>query len=157
MSTNFPTALDSFTNPTAANHLDDVPVLHSTQHANTNDSILALETKLGINFSVVANSLDFITKMLLMTTTQHQNGGYREFSYVDNRPPIVNTVIWYTDSGKTIKLVEKEFTYGAIRILPTSVTLRLYDGTVANTIQRTITDTIVYDRVFETSRTRIVT
>lgn len=157
MSTNFPTALDGFTNPTTLNHLDDVPVLHSTQHTNTNDAILALETKLGINFSAVATSLDFITKILLMSVTEHQNGGYRECSYVNNRPPIVNTVIWYTDSGKTIKLVEKEFTYGSIRVLPTIVTLRLYDGTVANTLKRTITDTIVYDRVFETSRTRIIT
>lgn len=157
MATNFPTALDTFTNPTSLSHLDDVPVLHSAQHANENDSILALQAKTGIDFSAVANSLDYITKMLLATSGQHQEGGYRELIYVGDTP-FVSTITWYTNAGKTIKLVEKEFTYGgAITILPSSVALRLYNGTVANTLMRTLTDTIVYNTVFETSRTRVVT
>jgi hypothetical protein len=92
-----------------------------------------------------------------MTWLQHQDGGYREITYVSGNPPIVSTVIWYTTSAKTIKLVEKIYTYGSIKILPTVVTLKLYDGTIANVLKRTITDTIIYDRVFETSRSRIIT
>lgn len=157
MSTLFPTALDPFTNPTGANHLNDASVLHSSQHSNLNDSVFALETKVGIDFSSTRNTLDFITNLLLMTQLQHYNGGYREISYVANTHPIVASVIWYTDSGKTIKLVEKDYTYGSIKILPIKVTLKLYDGTVSNVLKKTIEDTITYDKVFESSRSRIIT
>lgn len=154
MATNFPTGLDNFNNPTTSNTLSDLPVLHSAQHSNTNDAIEALETKIGIDFSNVNNSIDYITKLLLMTQGQHQLGGYREI--VGGIFP--TTVTWYTDSGKTIKLVEKTYTYSStIRILPETITLRLFSGTLANTLKRTITDNISYTNVFEVSRTRTIT
>jgi hypothetical protein len=51
MPTNFPTSVDNFTNPTANDSLN-LPS-HSTQHANANDAIEAIETSLlagGINY-----------------------------------------------------------------------------------------------------------
>jgi hypothetical protein len=51
MATNFPTSVDNFTNPTANDSLN-LPS-HSTQHANANDAIEAVETTLfagGINY-----------------------------------------------------------------------------------------------------------
>lgn len=157
MSTNFPIALDAFTNPSGTDHLDDAPVLHSAQHTNINDAVEALQAKVGIDFSSTQLSLDFIARLLLMTQGNHPNGTYRELVYVPNSP-IVDSVVWYTSAAKTIKLVEKVYTYeSSVRILPTKVTLKLYDGTVANTLKRTIEDTISYNRVFETSRTRIIT
>jgi hypothetical protein len=61
------------------------------------------------------------------------------------------------DGTKTIKLVEKQYTYGgAIAILPNIVTLRLFDGTISNNILRTVEDTILYNKIFEVSRTRTV-
>jgi hypothetical protein len=45
--TNYPTALDNFTNPTGSDSLSTPAVLHSTQHANANDAIEAIEAKLG--------------------------------------------------------------------------------------------------------------
>lgn len=60
MATQFPTNLDDFTNPTPANNLSDVTVLHSTQHANNNDAIEALEAKVGIDGSVNSSSLDYL-------------------------------------------------------------------------------------------------
>ena len=51
MPTNFPTSVDNFTNPTANDSLN-LPS-HSTQHANANDAIEAIETTLfagGINY-----------------------------------------------------------------------------------------------------------
>jgi hypothetical protein len=155
VSTLFPTALDPFTNPTGANHLNDASVLHSTQHSNLNDAVFALEQKVGIDFSNARNSLDYITNLLLMSQMTARDGTYREVTYVAH--PIVASVIWYTDSGKTIKLVQKDYTYGSIKILPIKVTLKLYDGTVSNVLKRTIEDTITYDKVFETSRSRIIT
>ena len=49
MASNFPTSLDSFTNPLSGDKLDSPS--HSTQHANANDAIEGLETKIGIGAS----------------------------------------------------------------------------------------------------------
>jgi hypothetical protein len=46
MSTNFPTSLDSLTNPTGTDPLSSPS--HSAQHANANDAIEAIEAKVGI-------------------------------------------------------------------------------------------------------------
>jgi hypothetical protein len=46
MPTNFPTSVDNFTNPTANDSLN-LPS-HSTQHANANDAIEAIETYMGL-------------------------------------------------------------------------------------------------------------
>lgn len=57
MTTLFPTAIDSFTNPLATNPTTSPS--HSAQHSNENDSILALETKVGANGSAVTTSIDY--------------------------------------------------------------------------------------------------
>jgi hypothetical protein len=51
MATNFPTSVDNFTNPTANDSLN-LPS-HSTQHANANDAIEAIETYAlqGLNYA----------------------------------------------------------------------------------------------------------
>ena len=54
MSTNFPTALDALTNPTPTDYLNSPS--HAGQHANANDSIEALEAKVGIDGSAVTTS-----------------------------------------------------------------------------------------------------
>lgn len=54
--TNFPTSLDSLTNPGATDSV--ATVSHSSQHSNANDAIEALEAKLGITSSTaVADSI----------------------------------------------------------------------------------------------------
>jgi hypothetical protein len=58
MATNFPTSLDSFTNPTAVDTLDSPP--HDEQHADANDAIEALQAKVGVDGSAVATSHDYI-------------------------------------------------------------------------------------------------
>ena len=57
MATNFPTTLDSLTNPSSGNTLNSPS--HSTQHANANDAIEALEAKVGVDSSAVTTSLDY--------------------------------------------------------------------------------------------------
>ena len=59
MSTSFPTSLDALTNPTPTDTLDSVTVPHADQHANANDAIEALETKVGIDGSADAGSIDY--------------------------------------------------------------------------------------------------
>ena len=158
MTTSFPSTIDAFSNPTGTTLLEQPGLKHSDQHSNSNDAIEALETKLGVNFSSTQNSIDYICNLFLLTQGQHYAGEYREIEYAVSPSVNVASVKWYTDSGKTILLVSKEYTYGgAIPVIPTIITLKLYDGTLANTLERTITDSVTYLKVFETSRTRVVT
>jgi len=49
MAINYPSSLDTFTNPNSANTLDSPS--HSQQHSDANDAIEALEAKLGVGSS----------------------------------------------------------------------------------------------------------
>ena len=53
MATNYPSSLDSFTNPTATDTLDSATVPHAAQHDNINDAVTAIETALGANLANV--------------------------------------------------------------------------------------------------------
>jgi hypothetical protein len=57
MATNFPTSLDSLTNPITTDKLNNPS--HAAQHANVNDAVEALEAKVGINSSAVTSTLDY--------------------------------------------------------------------------------------------------
>lgn len=54
MAINFPTSLDTFTNPSSANTLDSPS--HSQQHSDANDAIEAIEAKLGVGSSPAASA-----------------------------------------------------------------------------------------------------
>jgi hypothetical protein len=57
---NFPGSLDSFTNPTGSTALAGAgQLLHSAEHTQTNDILLALETKLGQN-PAAADSIGWV-------------------------------------------------------------------------------------------------
>lgn len=58
MSTNYPGAIDSFTNPVAIDALNDPAVPHASQHSDANDAITAIETALGANPAGSALALD---------------------------------------------------------------------------------------------------
>ncbi len=66
MATNFPTSLDSFVDPQGNQSLNNPP--HSAQHANANDAILALQTKVGVDSSTDPTSLDYIANNAVPTT-----------------------------------------------------------------------------------------
>lgn len=71
MPTNFPTSLDSLTNPAGT---DDVSVVdHAAQHSNANDAIEALEAKVGINSSAVTSSLDYLLKNASSSNPGHRH------------------------------------------------------------------------------------
>jgi len=59
MTTNFPSGLDSFTNPTATDAMDSATVPHADQHADVNDAVEALQAKVGVDGSAVTSSLDY--------------------------------------------------------------------------------------------------
>lgn len=58
MTTSFPTSLDALTNPTGSSSLTSPD--HAGQHADANDAIEALQTKVGVDGSAVTSSLDYM-------------------------------------------------------------------------------------------------
>ena len=59
MASNFPSSLDSFTNPSSSDAMDSVSVPHATQHSDLNDAVEALQAKVGADSSGVASSHDY--------------------------------------------------------------------------------------------------
>ena len=60
MATNFPETLDTLSNPNSTDSLSNPS--HSQQHANANDAIEALQTKVGVDNSQDPDSLDYKVK-----------------------------------------------------------------------------------------------
>ena len=73
MTTNFPTSVDAFTNPTSNDTLDNPP--HDQQHADINDAMEAVQTKIGADGSAVSSSLDYRVAAL------EQSSGRRNLLY----------------------------------------------------------------------------
>jgi hypothetical protein len=86
MATNYPGSLDSLTNPNSSDKLDNPS--HSTQHANANDAIEAVEVKLGIGASSAGSAS---ANQVLMA----QSGGTTSWSNITS---ITNAII----SGGTV-------------------------------------------------------
>lgn len=57
MAISYPTGIDALTNPTSGQGLNSPS--HSSQHADANDAIEALEAKVGVNSSAVTTSHDY--------------------------------------------------------------------------------------------------
>ena len=57
MATGFPSSLDALTNPLSTDALTSPS--HADQHANVNDAVEALQTKVGVDSSAVVASLDY--------------------------------------------------------------------------------------------------
>jgi hypothetical protein len=66
MAITYPTTLDSLTNPLSGDTLNSPS--HSTQHADANDAIEALQAKVGVNSSAVATSHDYRIAQLESTS-----------------------------------------------------------------------------------------
>lgn len=74
MATNFPTSLDSLTNPTASDKLNSATVPHATQHANINDAMEAVQAKVGVNSSAVTTSHEYRIDAIEALNTNEQTG-----------------------------------------------------------------------------------
>lgn len=61
MAINFPTTLDTFSNPIGTDLLENATTAldHDVQHSNANDAIEALEAKVGVNGSAVTTTHDY--------------------------------------------------------------------------------------------------
>jgi hypothetical protein len=80
------------------------------------------------------------------------SGSYREI--LPAADPFPTLVTWWVTAAKTKKIVQKDLTYAGV--VPTQIKWTVYaaDGTTAIA---SVTDTITYVGVFETSRLRTVT
>jgi hypothetical protein len=65
MAINYPSSLDTFSNPASSDTLDNPS--HSTQHANANDAIEALEVKLGIGSASASTASQYQVMMVVGT------------------------------------------------------------------------------------------
>jgi hypothetical protein len=83
MATNYPNSLDNFTNPTSASPINSPS--HSEQHANANDAIEALESKVGSNNSVVTTSHDYKIAQLESLVTSAVSGAKSIYQDVRNQ------------------------------------------------------------------------
>jgi hypothetical protein len=72
MATNFPTSLDSLTNPATTDQLNSPS--HAAQHANANDAIEQLQAKVGVNSSAVTTSHDYKIAQLEAAVTAGSAG-----------------------------------------------------------------------------------
>lgn len=77
------------------------------------------------------------------------SGAYREITGT----MFPSSVVWYTDSGKTDKIVEKLITWTGVNA--TSIQWKMY-STDGSTVLTTVTDAVTYSGIFETSRTRTI-
>jgi len=78
MATNFPTSLDSFTNPSASDALDSATVGHASQHANINDAMVAVQTKLGTGAGTIGEWTAYTPTFTNLTV----GNGIVDFKYI---------------------------------------------------------------------------
>lgn len=149
MATNFPTSLDVLVNPQPNDSVELVP--HATQHANANDAIEALESKVGANNSTDPNSLDYKVKTLetnildgeevedlvggLLTTGTHNN-----------------ITVAYDDVARKINLTATYDDEEVMDAIATSLTAgngitKTYDD-VANTITLAVDTSVMADKTY---------
>jgi hypothetical protein len=78
MSTEFPTNLDTFTNPSSTDSLGSPS--HSDQHTTLNTAVTALEEKVGIDGSAVTSSHDYKIDTLETDVSEINELAYRSFA-----------------------------------------------------------------------------
>lgn len=135
MAINFPTSLDSLTNPLGTDSVQAVS--HAAQHADTNDAIEALEAKVGADNSTVTTSLDYRVNALENASLDEEGIQQIAADLLTNGTH-TNIAVTYDDANDKINL---EATYGneeAISAIATALTAgtgitKTYDN-VANTI-----------------------
>lgn len=89
MATNYPTSIDSPTNPTPSNPTNSPS--HAGQHDNANDAIVALETKVGVNGSAVTSTVDYMLKDKLAAANGGLTGAVSATRYVGGTATVAPT------------------------------------------------------------------
>jgi plastocyanin len=101
MATNFPTSKDTLINPASNDSVQLVP--HASQHANANDAIEALQTKVGANGSIDTDSHDYKIANLASYAISYetaQDAAGALFGHTDH----TNLIATYDDVANQIRL-----------------------------------------------------
>jgi len=102
MATNFPTSLDSLTNPSGTDSMSSPS--HAGQHADANDAIEALQAKVGVDGSAVTSSLDFRTDALETATTDLQTDIDNINELQQNEQTGTTYTLVLADGGKLVEM-----------------------------------------------------
>jgi hypothetical protein len=126
MATNFPTSLDTFTNPNSGNTLDSPS--HSIQHSDINDAVEAIEAKIGIGSSTAGSA----TAGYALVNT---SGGTTAYSLLgvsglSSGTAVANTVLTANGSGGA---TFSPTAGGLTLLIPASVSVGSGTGTVSAT------------------------
>ena len=106
MATNFPSSLDTLTNPTSGDSLNSPS--HSGQHADANDAIEALQAKVGVDSSAVTTSLDYklrfqsapeITSGVLVSPEERWSISATAATGTVNVDTVTSTAVYYTSDA----------------------------------------------------------
>jgi len=107
MATNFPTSLDSLTNPSGTDSMSSPS--HAGQHANANDAIEALQAKVGIDSSAVTTSLDYKVGNLESRPVETKTASYTLVAADVNKRIVMNSA-----SATTITVNDSVFSAGDV-------------------------------------------
>jgi hypothetical protein len=132
MATNFPTSLDSLTNPATSDQLSSPS--HAEQHANANDAIEQLEAKVGANGSAVTTSHDYKIAQLEAAVTAGSAGTKLIYQDVRNQSGVS------LDKGTPVRVTGSDGASGKLLIAAasnateagSSKTFGLVSSTIAN-------------------------
>ncbi len=126
MATNFPTSLDTFTNPTSGNTLDSPS--HSVQHSDINDAVEAIEAKLGVGSSTAGSA----TAGYALVNTAGGTTAYSLLgvSGLSSGTAVANTVLTANGSGGATFASSAQ---GLTLLIPSSVAVGSGTGSVSAT------------------------
>jgi hypothetical protein len=126
MATNFPTSLDTFTNPNSGNTLDSPS--HSIQHSDINDAVEAIEAKIGVGSSTAGSA----TAGYALVNT---SGGTTAYSLLgvsglSSGTAVANTFLTANGSGAATFAPTAQ---GLTLLIPSSVVVGSGSGSVSAT------------------------
>lgn len=170
MAINFPTSIDTLTNPQSTDTLDSPS--HSSQHSDLNDAVEALEAKVGVDSSAVATSLDYKVTNASSSNPGHKhtlaNGATDVSATADEINQLDGVEVGGTASGDVVTidgnqdLTDKSITF-VDSTISTNVKCRVYLGTAQENITdatntKVLLDTENFDvgSDFDTSNNRFV-
>jgi hypothetical protein len=125
MAINYPTSLDSFTNPTSTDPTDSPS--HSLQHANANDALEAIETKLGIGASPAGSA---VAGYVLTASTGGTTTWAEPYTGESITVGSAGTAAYTLATGDEGKLLQFNGTFTVT--VPADSTFDFADGTIIN-------------------------
>lgn len=135
---------------------DPTGLSHVTSN-NVQDAIEELDASVGTT-GITEAEHKALRQLIHLADEGGPYEGFTTGAYQETLPsatPFPTSVIWWTDSGKTAKIVEETVTYNPNKTIATD-NWKVYDVDGV-TLMAEITDTIVYSGVFELHRTRAIT